>query len=292
MRNITLVGMIIVLLYIPLFFTIGDEKLQMVGKEHSLTERKAKFLEKTLLVRNEDVIQIEELMKMVKETDYGSPTQWGEQVTGVIQKLPTNEKIVALTFDACGGQWGSGYDEELIQYLLEEHIPATLFINSRWIDANLETFLFLASQPIFQIENHGTEHRPLSVSGKTAWGIKGTTSVEEVMIEVTSNFEKIKALTGHSSRFFRAGTAFYDEISVQIVEQLGMKVVNFDILGDAGATYTAEQVRNALLKAQPGSIALLHMNQPTKGTAEGVKMAVPLLKEKGYTFVTLNEGLK
>lgn len=245
-----------------------------------------------LRLNNDETTNFEKMISKIRKTNYSSPTEWGESVSGVIDRIPTNENVIALTFDACGGEWGSGYDQELIDYLVTENIPATLFINSRWIDANLEEFLYLASLEQFQIENHGTEHRPLSVTGQTAWGIKGTTSVEEVLSEVTTNHLKIIELTGHTPKYFRSGTAYYDEIAVKIVESLGMKVINFDILGDAGATYSPKQVKEALLKAKSGSIALLHMNQPTKGTAEGVKLAVPLLKEQGFQFVTLDEGFK
>ncbi len=215
------------------------------------------------------------------------PQEWGEQVTGVKTRIKTDNKKIALTFDACGGDYGSGYDEELISFLIEENIPATLFINQRWIMANQEIFLELANHPNFQIENHGTEHLPLSVNGGEAWGIQATTSPEEVYEEVMQNHETVQALVGKKMTLFRSGTAYYDEVAVKIVQSLGYEVVNYDILGDAGATYTSEQVKNALLQAKPGSIALLHMNQPQSGTAEGVKKAIPLLREQGFEFVTL-----
>lgn len=90
-------------------------------------------------------------------------------------------------------------------------------------------------------------------------------------------------------RYFRSGTAFYDEVAIELANALGYEVVNFDILGDAGATYSSAQVEEALLTAKPGSIALLHMNQPSSGTANGVKQAVPILREVGFTFVQLND---
>src|SRR5699024_7073493 len=61
------------------------------------------------------------------------PEEWGENVTGVKTTFQTDKREMALTFDACGGPYGSGYDEELISFLKEENIPATLFVNERWI---------------------------------------------------------------------------------------------------------------------------------------------------------------
>ncbi len=215
--------------------------------------------------------------------------QWGERVSGVLTKLKTDEKVIALTFDACGGPYGSEYDEALLTFLIEEEIPATLFVNQRWIHENRDTFKELAQNPLFQIENHGTEHLPLSVNGQSAWGIKGTSSPEEVVEEVLGNQEEIKRLTRRSPTLFRSGTAFYDEEAVKIVKELGLQVVNYSLLGDAGGTYSANAVASALLQASPGDIALLHMNQPNSGTGKGVKTAIPLLKEAGFSFVLLQD---
>jgi peptidoglycan/xylan/chitin deacetylase (PgdA/CDA1 family) len=105
------------------------------------------------------------------------------------------------------------------------------------------------------------------------------------------NDRKIQALTGRKPKFFRAGTAYYDDVAVKIVNDIGERAVNFDILGDAGATYTTEQVKNSLLTAKPGSIVILHFNQPAKDTAEGMMKAIPLLLQKGYLFVKLEDYL-
>lgn len=219
------------------------------------------------------------------------PKEWGENVTGVKTHFQSDRKEMALTFDACGGDYGSGYDEELISYLQAEKIPATLFVNERWIHANEDLFLELAAEPLFQIENHGTNHAPLSVNGGEAWGIKATESAKEVYDEIMDNHDTVQSITGIEMTLFRSGTAYYDEVAVELAEALGYTVVNFDILGDAGATFSATQVKHALLQAKPGSIALLHMNQPTSETTEGVKQAIPLLREQGFEFVLLENKL-
>jgi peptidoglycan/xylan/chitin deacetylase (PgdA/CDA1 family) len=80
---------------------------------------------------------------------------------------------------------------------------------------------------------------------------------------------------------------------VEIANALGYEVVNFNVLGDAGATYSKNQVKEALLRAPPSSIVLMHMNHPESETAEGVMEAIPELKKRGVRFVRLEEyGLK
>jgi peptidoglycan/xylan/chitin deacetylase (PgdA/CDA1 family) len=234
---------------------------------------------------------IEAIIKKANEKYQGTlPKQWGERVSGVVKKLDTREMVVALTFDACGGSKKSnGYDAGLIDFLTEEKIPATLFINSRWIDANPGTFKKLSENTLFDIENHGTGHMPLSITGNTAYKIKGTQNIAEVVEEVERNAEKISKLTGRKPHFFRSGTAYYDEIAVAIVNDLGYEAVNFDILGDAGATFTKDQVTNACLRAKPGSILIFHMNHPEGYTFEGIRDVIKELRARGYRFVKLGD---
>jgi peptidoglycan/xylan/chitin deacetylase (PgdA/CDA1 family) len=210
----------------------------------------------------------------------------------VISRLPTTDRVVALTLDACGGRAGSGYDAELIETLRRERVPATLFLNARWIDANRRELEQLAADPLFEIANHGTKHRPLSVTGRSAYGIPGTRGVAQMIDEVSVNQRLITRLTDSAPAFFRSGTAYYDDVAVRAVNDLGLQVVNYDVLGDAGATYSAAQVADAMLTSKPGSIVLAHMNRPDSGTAEGIGTALPTLSRRGFRFVRLSEYLR
>jgi len=218
-----------------------------------------------------------------------APKEWGERVEGIRTRLDTTEPVIALTFDACGGPRGSRVDKALIEYLQKEQIPATLFVSGSWIDANADVFKKLAADSLFEIANHGFAHRPCSVNGKSAYGIRGTGSVGELVDEIEKNGRKIKAVTGLKPKFYRPGTAWCDEVAVMVAGELGYEVVNYTVLGDAGATWPREKVRQALLKAGHGDIVILHVNQPRSQTAAGVMEAVPLLRQKGYRFVKLSE---
>lgn len=166
------------------------------------------------------------------------PHTWGFDAPAVVHALPTTGRVIALTFDACGGPGGSGYDRALIDFLRRRDIPATLFINSRWIDANPAIFRRLAAEPLFEIANHGTRHRPLSVTGRSAYGIPGTRSAAEVYDEISGNQTKLTRLLGTPPRFFRSGTAYCDDVAARIVTALGERFVSFSVNGDGGATFT------------------------------------------------------
>ncbi|MDO9509596.1 MAG: polysaccharide deacetylase family protein [Thermovirgaceae bacterium] len=218
------------------------------------------------------------------------PLEWGQEVTGVVTRFdPGGKQMVALTFDACGGGRGTGFDSDLVAFLRRERIPATLFINARWIASNPKLFSDLASDKLFEIANHGYAHKPLSVSGRAAYGIAGTKNALEAAWEIEGGAKAIEKASGRRPRFFRSGTNHYDEVAVKLAGELGHKVIGYSINGDGGATFSARQVSDQLLSAKPGDIVLMHMNRPDGETAEGVIVAIPLLRENGMLFATLSD---
>jgi peptidoglycan/xylan/chitin deacetylase (PgdA/CDA1 family) len=219
-----------------------------------------------------------------------APQQWGMDIAGIRTGLvattsATGAPQVAFTFDACGGPGGSGFDAELIEGLRGQGIPATLFLNSRWINANPDLAADLAADPLFLIANHGTAHVPLSVTGRDAYGITGTASPQQAVDEVWGNHELLTSLLGAPPRFFRAGTAHYDDVATRIVADLGETPIGFTVNGDGGATYGPATVRQEIGAVQAGGIVLAHMNQPQGGTAPGALDAAADLRARGFEFV-------
>jgi peptidoglycan/xylan/chitin deacetylase (PgdA/CDA1 family) len=220
-----------------------------------------------------------------------TPHTWGFGGPGVVQKVP-GRRVIALSFDACGGPGGSGYDRDLIAFLRRRDVPATLFLNSRWIDANPTPFRKLAGEPLFEIGNHGTRHLPLSVTGRSAYGIGGTRDAGQVYDEVAGNQAKLTRLMGGAPALFRAGTAYSDDVAARIVAAMGVRLVTFAVNGDGGATFTPAEVVTAVTGAPGGSVVICHMNHPEGGTAEGIAAAVPRLLAAGYHFARVSDALR
>jgi peptidoglycan/xylan/chitin deacetylase (PgdA/CDA1 family) len=161
------------------------------------------------------------------------------------------------------------------------------------MDANPDILQALSRNHLFEIENHGLNHKPCSAIGRSAYGLKGTKNIREVFDEIELNALGIQATTGLKPRYFRPGSAYSDEVCVEIANALGYELVNFSVRGDAGATYSKKQVKDALTHAAPASIILMHMNHPEGRTAEGLKEAIPELRKHGFRFVRLSDfGLK
>jgi peptidoglycan/xylan/chitin deacetylase (PgdA/CDA1 family) len=192
-----------------------------------------------------------------------------------------------LTIDFCGGPDGNRADLGLLSVLRQQRVPATLFLNARWITANHSLAKDLAADPLFELANHGTSHAPLSVTGRAAYGIPGTRNPGEVYDEIMDNDARLTDLTGHRHRYFRPGTAYLDEVSAEIVRAVGLIPVGFTINGDAGATYPAATVAREVSRARAGDVIIIHGNHPSGGTGPGLARALSVMKDRGENFVAL-----
>lgn len=227
--------------------------------------------------------------QIIAEFEARKPREWGLQVTGTVSKSPARD--IALTLDACGGQGGTAVDQQLLTTLRKLNVPATLFLNERWVRANPALTAELARDPLFEIANHGFLHRPLSVNGKSAYGIPGTADIGQVYDEVVGNQAVLQDVIGHVPAFFRPGTAYYDDVAAAITRRLGVVPVNFSINGDGGATFPPSTVAAEVGKARSGDIVIAHFNKPGSGTAAGLAQALPRLLGQGATFAKLGAAL-
>jgi peptidoglycan/xylan/chitin deacetylase (PgdA/CDA1 family) len=123
--------------------------------------------------------------------------------------------------------------------------------------------------------------------GRKVYGIAGAADKAALRREVEGGAHAI-ALAGLSKpAWFRGATARYDPEAIEEIRALGYRVAGFSINGDAGATLPRIAVMARLDKAAPGDIILLHMNKPASQSAEGFRDALPGMKARGLTFVTL-----
>ena len=55
---------------------------------------------------------------------------------------------------------------------------------------------------------------------------------------MATNQVKLTRLLGTAPRYFRAGTAYSDDVAAQIVTAMNDRLVTFSVNGDGGATFT------------------------------------------------------
>jgi peptidoglycan/xylan/chitin deacetylase (PgdA/CDA1 family) len=199
--------------------------------------------------------------------------------------LPADSKAVALTLDACGGD----YDAQLINFLIGERIPATIFATRKWLDRNAGAMAVLRAHPaLFVIEDHGANHVPPVIgAGRRVYGIPGSPDLAHLENEIRGGATAIEASTGVAPRWYRGATAVYDPQALRAIAQMGYKVAGFSVNADAGATLKRAAIVERMRRVRPGDIIIAHMNKPHGDTAEGLAEGLRLLKQQGYEFVTL-----
>ncbi|MDI7861306.1 polysaccharide deacetylase family protein [Rhizobiaceae bacterium n13] len=191
---------------------------------------------------------------------------------------------VALTFDACMGKT----DMRILKLLVEERIPATLFVTARWLRHNPGTFDILRAHPdLFEIENHGESHIPAVDHPVAIYGIQAAGSPQAVTREVAGGAAAIEVAVGAHPKWFRGATALYSPSSIAAIRGMGYRIAGFSVNGDGGAMLGARAAERRIAAARDGDVVIAHINQPTRAAGDGVVNGIRALKAKGVTFVRL-----
>lgn len=219
------------------------------------------------------------------------PTRWGMFIPGVKTHIKTDKKVIALTFDGCGGAKGSLFDKDLIDFLKSEKIPATLFLTDSWIKANEKNIKELSDNPLFELENHGYRHKPASVKGACAWHIRGTRDAGDCFDEVEKSALAFEQRFGRRPRFYRSGTAYYDDVAVRIIHETGQIPMNFScVVADADCKLSLQRVERNIRKGiKNGAVYIMHLNHPGGKTLPALKVMIPEIRSLGYSFVRLSD---
>jgi peptidoglycan-N-acetylglucosamine deacetylase len=201
----------------------------------------------------------------------------------VVTSGPSSCPGVALTFDLCPVRKEAGYDQALVEYLAEHHIPATFFLSGKWMakhDAAVAQLLGVGS---FEVGTHGEVHAHLPMHNAAE-------QREEIRLPVM-------LLQEHYARkatLFRPPYGEYDDRTVNVVNTLGLRFIRWSIeSGDPDPRLTTDQILARLSeRARPGSIIVFHANGKGRQTRQVIeRLTIDVLPRKGLTPMTVSELL-
>jgi peptidoglycan/xylan/chitin deacetylase (PgdA/CDA1 family) len=212
------------------------------------------------------------------------PTAFPAALAGQdIERLPTKEKVVALTFDA-----GANADAvpSILATLAREHIAATFFLTGDFVTKYPGPSKQIAAAG-HRIGNHSATHPAFD-------GL----ALALVRHEVLDGGQSIRAVTGADPRpLFRFPFGSKDGRAMTEVNALGYIAVRWTVdslgwqgtmNGTRGPDFTAARVLSA---ATPGGIVLMHVgSHPTDHSmldAEALPAVIAGLRQKSYGFTTL-----
>lgn len=201
----------------------------------------------------------------------------------IITELPTHDSVIALTFDACESVTPAYFDTALLNYIILNRLPSTLFIGGQFAERNHQQIRALSEKPFIEIENHSYSHvqhmerLPLT----------------EVFQDVEKTREKLDSLSPSRTRFFRFPGGNFDLKSLMAVNQMMYRTVHWTFpSGDADSNIPEQRIIDwNVSKARPGSILIFHINGRGYRTKHTLPVIVNELKKRGYRFVLLRDYL-
>ena len=191
-----------------------------------------------------------------------------------------SDKVLALTFD-CGPS--EDYTGRILDVLSEYDAKATFFCKGENVQENPD----LVRREIDEGHQVASNTYSRDVSEGTA--------LEQVVSEVQKGFQAIDEALGSAQgrRVVRFPGALLTTAMASVVIDEADAVVGWDLdTGDWMAS-DATAVYDELMEAEPGEIVVMHDGDyDCSVTIAGLRRALPKLKERGYTFVTIDELLE
>ena len=197
------------------------------------------------------------------------------------------DRKIALTLDACGGK----YDSDLIEFLIKNKIPATIFATKKWLNRNPQGLSVIkAHLDLFDVEDHGEKHIPAIIGkDRTVYGIPGEPDVVHLRREVVEGAHAIEKATGVAPHWYRGATGEYDPQAIREIDKLGYKIAGFSVNADNGATLKKPTIEKRLKQVKAGDVIIAHMNKPESDSAEGLAVGLAYLLKAGFVFVRLDQ---
>ena len=190
-----------------------------------------------------------------------------------IYSVQTNEKKVAITFDAA---WGADKTKDIMTILKNHNAKATFFLVGFWIDKYPELVKEI-DQSGFEIGNHSNTHPDFVKLSK-----------EQISLEVSSVNDKIFALTNNRPAVFRSPFGSYNNLSLETINNLGLKTIQWSVDSlDWKGISASEICKNVLTKANNGSIILCHNNSDF--IVDALPTILQTLSKRGFEFVTVSQ---
>lgn len=199
----------------------------------------------------------------------------------ILCKGVTEEKKVALTFD--DGPYPP-YTQRVLDILKEKNVHASFFL----VGENVKAYPDLVREEMSQghlLGSHTYDHKDLlRLSG------------EEVKEEINEGVKIVQEITGTKPIFVRVPHGFKDFSVMSQIEALHLRAVNWSVLPKDWTNPGVDVIVNRVVDdVKPGSIVLLHdgdspnRKAPRQETVEALPIIIDKLREKGYTFVTVDK---
>ena len=190
-----------------------------------------------------------------------------------IYSVETNEKKVALSFDAA---WGSDKTEKIVNILKEKNVGGTFFLVGFWIEKN-EDKVKMIDEAGLDIGTHSSTHPKMS-----------TLSENDMTRELQSSMDLITKITGKPVKYFRPPFGDYNDTLINVATNLGLKTIQWDVdTLDWKGLSASEILVRVKSSVKNGSIILCHNN--SDHILEALPLIIDYLLSENYNIVNMSK---
>ncbi|MCE5172565.1 polysaccharide deacetylase family sporulation protein PdaB [Paenibacillus profundus] len=203
-------------------------------------------------------------------------TVFSEGSPSAIYSVPTDKKLIALTFDI---SWGDKRTEPILKILEEKGVKkATFFLSSPWSKTHPDMVKKIVDTG-FEVGSHGHKHVNYS-----------SLSDEEIRKQIATAHQILSDVTGKAPNLIRMPNGDFDKRVLRIANSLNYKVIQWDTDSLDWKNPGVDTIVNRVVKkAHPGDIVLLHASDSCKQTHLALPAIIDQLRAQGYEFVTVSE---
>ncbi len=189
----------------------------------------------------------------------------------------TDEKNLYLTFD---NGYEQGYTPEVLRILKKHQVPATFFVTGHYVKEEPELIQQMVKDGHI-VGNHSDTHPDFTQLSK-----------EEIKEELDRVEKEVAQLTDQKEMaYVRPPRGTFTKDTVRWLEELGYVQVfwsvafkDWEVDRQKGWKYAYDEM---MKQVHPGAIVLLHT--VSKDNAEALERMIISLKERGYTFKSLDD---
>jgi probable sporulation protein (polysaccharide deacetylase family) len=193
--------------------------------------------------------------------------------SAVISRGNPLKKQIALMINVA---WGTEYILPMLEILEANDALATFFVVGKWARENDNLMKEICSKGHL-LGNHGH-------TDSIVYTALSQQEMEEGLKEVN---DLIGAVTGQRPKYFTPHKGEYNALVLETVSRQGMRTVLWSIDTVDWNTPGVEKMKAKILdNLHEGAIVLMH---PTADTVMLLEEVIPVIKNKGYSFVTLAE---
>lgn len=190
-----------------------------------------------------------------------------------IYSVSTNQKKVALTFDAA---WGADKTSKIVNILKENNVGGTFFLVGFWSEKYPDKIKEIDEAGL-DIGTHSNTHPKMS-----------QLSASQVRNELETSMNSITKVTGKSVRFFRPPYGDYNDQLLVEADNLGLQTIQWSVDSLDWKGLTAEQILTRVKSGvHDGAIILFHNN--SDNIVEALPLVISFLKSQGYEMVKLSD---